>query len=429
MTPCDSSLIKGYEFDENSWVLTVVFRSNNSARAYNDCSPELFGEFESSESKGKFYNSRIKGVLESLDLGKIGDEEIHPARCDGDHGEPRCSDPQCWHSEPSPETLKEIDRSVKAAEESLGITDEDIQAVDPLYKDPRAAQPKEPEGTWHGVPLLGVKTEESIVETLAKTENVAMSVPKSSRTELQSLLDESHGLVVAVKPITSIAEYTAVSERLQKKVTVRDRLFNILDPVRKALWDALTVTRTQHGLILDPIDASIKADKQALVAWSTEQQRIAEEKQRAAQRAAEEEAAKEQARRTEALRLQVAQEQAEAGDMEQAEASLFDQTIQAAPVQVYAPRVEVAVPVIEGQSTRKNWSAEVVDFEALVLDVAEGIKSLKATNSLAGHAPITVLEVCQPKLNQLAKASEATLRIPGVVARNNPVLAQRKGRG
>lgn len=412
MTPCDSSLIKGYEFDENSWVLTVVFRSNNSARAYNDCSPELFGEFESSESKGKFYNSRIKGVLESLDLGKIGDEELKDAADQAEAEKYLDEQIAAGNTATVSVQLPAIEvpnpRSQMVVS-GLGITDEDILAVDPGYQ--------------------GGKTEESIVETLAKTENVAMSVPKSSRTELQSLLDESHGLVVAVKPITSIAEYTAVSERLQKKVTVRDRLFNILDPVRKALWDALTVTRTQHGLILDPIDASIKADKLALVAWSTEQQRIALEKQRAAQRAAEEEAAKEQARRTEALRLQVAQEQAEAGDMEQAEASLFDQTIQAAPVQVYAPRVEVAVPVIEGQSTRKNWSAEVVDFEALVLDVAEGIKSLKATNNLAGHAPITVLEVCQPKLNQLAKASEATLRIPGVVARNNPVLAQRKGRG
>jgi hypothetical protein len=398
MTPCDSSLIKGYEFDENSWTLTIVFATNNTARAYADCSPELFSEFESAKSKGSFYNARIKGKLESMDLGKIGEEELQPIVV----------------------TLSRDEAIAKGAaleicypqsDDSLGITDEDIQAVDPGYQ-----------------PAQAPKAEESIVETLAKTENVAMSVPKAGRAELQSLLDESHGLIIAVKPITSIAEYTLVSERLQKKVTVRDRLFNILDPVRKALWDALTVTRTQHGLILDPIDASISADKKALVQWSTEQQRIAAEKQRAAQRAAEEEAAREQARRTEALRMQVAQEQAEAGDMESAEASLFDQTIVTAPVQVYTPRVEVQVPVIEGQSMRKCWSARVDDFEKLVLDVAEGIKSLKATNSLAGHAPITVLEVCQPKLNQLAKASEATLRIPGVVAENNPVMAQRRGK-
>jgi hypothetical protein len=386
MTLCDSSLIKGYEFDENSWTLTIVFATNNTARAYADCSPELFSEFESAKSKGSFYNARIKGKLESMDLGKIGEEELAPIA-----------------EAVPPEDLTD--------EDPLGITTADIQAVDPGYQ-----------------PAQTPKAEESIVETLAKTENVAMSVPKAGRAELQSLLDESHGLIIAVKPITSIAEYTLVSERLQKKVTVRDRLFNILDPVRKALWDALTVTRTQHGLILDPIDASISADKQALVQWSTEQQRIAAEKQRAAQRAAEEEAQREQARRTEALRMQVAQEQAEAGDMESAEASLFDQTIVAAPVQVYTPRVEVQVPVIEGQSMRKCWSGRVTDFELLVLDVAEGIKSLKATNSLAGHAPITVLEVCQPKLNQLAKASEATLRIPGVVAENNPVMAQRKGK-
>jgi hypothetical protein len=407
MIATDSSLFSAFEFDEGSWTLALVFRSTNEVRYYADFSPETFSEFEAAKSKGAFFNQHIKGKFEVVPAGKISDEEIQQAVT---------------------ETAAPIPVEGMTDEDPLGITTADIRAVDPAYKDPRAAQPKEMEGTWHGVPLPGTKAEESIVETLAKTENVAMSVPKAGRAELQSLLDESHGLIIAVKPITSVTEYTLVSERLQKKVTVRDRLFNILDPVRKALWDALTVTRTQHGLILDPIDASISADKKALVQWSTEQQRIAAEAQRKAQREAEEEAAAEQRKRTEALRMQIAEEQAQAGDMEQAEVTLFDQTIQAAPVQVYAPRVEVQVPVIEGQSMRKNWSGRVTDFDALVLDVAEGIKSLKATNSLAGHAPITVLEVCQPKLNQLAKASEATLRIPGVVAENNPVMAQRRGK-
>ena len=101
--------------------------------------------------------------------------------------------------------------------------------------------------------------------------------------------------------------------------------------------------------------------------------------------------------------MQVAQEQAEAGDMQQAEASLFDETIQAAPVQVYAPRVEADVPAVEGQSMRKNWCAEVTDFALLVEDVAAGIKSMRDTGSLAGHAPINVLEVKTSALTQLAK--------------------------
>ncbi len=412
MIKSDSSLFSAYEWDE-SWTLTVVFRSNGSVRAYGDVPPEIYQEFHNSESKGKYYNSFIKSKFESVEAGKVTDEEIAEAVAEtaafvyvdeqkalGNTIEVTATLPPL--EVPNPRSQMMV--------EGLGITDDDIRAVDPSWKGD--AKP----------------SDESIGEILSKTENVGMSVPKANRTELQTLMEESTGLASVQPVIRSAAEYTEVSERLKRKVSVRDRLFGILDPVRKALWDALQVTRTQHGLILDPIDTSIANDKKALNAWNAEQQRIAAEKQRADQLEAERAAAADQQRRTEELRLEMASQHAEAGDSEMAEASLFDETIVAAPVPVYAPRVVVDTPKIEGQSFRKNWGARVDSLEELVLDVAKGIESIRATGSLAGHAPITMLDPNMPALNKRAKADERTNLFPGVVAFNEPVLAQRKAK-
>ena len=60
MTTCDSSLIQAYEYDDSAWILTLVFKSNGDVRTYPDFPPELFSEFEASDSKGKFYNAKIK---------------------------------------------------------------------------------------------------------------------------------------------------------------------------------------------------------------------------------------------------------------------------------------------------------------------------------------------------------------------------------
>ncbi len=270
---------------------------------------------------------------------------------------------------------------------------------------------------------------ESIIEVLSNTPEVGLAVAEKERRSVHELQAELETIPTAELVIRSPADYVEVSSRVGRKIEIRDQLFSILDPVRKALWDALQLTRKQHALILDPIDASIAEDKAALLDWRQEQVRIAEQAQREAQREIEEEAARRRQRESEELRLRVAEQLAEIGDEEAAEAALVDETIQAPPMPVFAPRVVADVPAVAGQAMVKNWQAEIVNFEDLVLDVAEGIKSMRSSNTLAGHAPVTVLEANQTKLNQMAKASESMLRIPGVVAVNRPYMIQRRKRG
>jgi hypothetical protein len=67
-------------------------------------------------------------------------------------------------------------------------------------------------------------------------------------------------------------------------------------------------------------------------------------------------------------KLAKAEALAEAGDTEMAEAVLEEKTI------ISAPKVEA--PKVEGMSHRARWTAEVVDFRALVKAVAEGKTAL-----------------------------------------------------
>lgn len=383
----DSSLLSAFEYDDSAWLLTIVFRSNGDVRVYPDFPPELFSEFEAAKSKGQFYNARIKGQFSDvLKVGRVTPEEV---------------------AEESAKPVKEQLAAAVAQDETL-ISDADIRAAHPEYKG----------------------TAEPVDDLVTADEQEALAEPARKQPQVDKLTKQWLTLVPATPAAVVVrdkAHYSEISATLKKKTGIRDTVFSLLDPARDAVYRAYKAIADRQKAILDPMDASIKADKTALTAWDTEQRRLAQVESDRQRREAEAAAERDRQERSDALRMQMAQEQAEAGDAEQAEATLFDQTIVAPPMPVYAPRVEVETPKVEGQSFRDNWSARVVDFEALVLDVAEGIKSIKTTGTLKGHAPTACLTVSQTNLNQLAKGSKSMFSLPGVVAENNRVLSTRKG--
>lgn len=387
MTPCTSSLISAFEYDHEAEMLTIVFRTNNEVRHYTGFAPETFWEFEASDSKGKFFNSYIKAKYEVLKSGKVSDEQLASALADA-----------------PAETVPVVEVPVQTAAPDLGITDADIAAADPEYSPVRD-------------------------ENLLPEEEEALAQPAKKRTEVDKVLSQWNALVparpVSLKIVDKV-QYSQIAETLKKKVSIRDLIFGIMDPTRDIVYKAYKAVQDRQKAILDPMDTSIKADKTALLAYDQEQQRIAQEKQRQAQREADEAAEKERQQRTEELRLQVAQEHAETGNIEEAEISLFDEAIQAPSMPVYAPRVEVETPVVAGLGGRKNWKARLINLEALVLDVAEGIKCQREKGNLQGHAPVNVLEAKMTALNQAAKASERVDLYPGVEGFNDAVMNVRR---
>lgn len=403
MTQCDSSLISAYEFDFDASILTIVFKSTNEVRHYTGFPPELFWEFEESESKGRFFNARIKAQFEVLKSGKVSDEQIAAAVAESLVEAPSVP----VEAIAAAQAIHEAAERATGAD-ALGITDADIRAADPAYSPS---------------PVLD--------ENLTPEEEEALAQPAKKKTEVDRVLSQWNALVPARPAGLKIADsqqYTAVAETLKKKVGIRDLIFGILDPTRDIVYKAYKAVQDRQKAILDPMDENIKGDKQALLAYDQEQQRIAREAQQEAQREADEAAERERQRQTEELRLRIASEHAEAGDSEMAEASLFDETIQAPVMPVYVPRVEVATPKIAGQSSRKNWKVDEssINMEELILDAAEGIKSVRAGKGPLGHAPANVFKPNIPALNQAAKSSERVDLYPGVKAFDDAVMNVRR---
>jgi hypothetical protein len=403
---CNSSHIKSFGYDDSEWVLTVVFRSTGETKRYGEFPPELYDAFEKAESKGKFFNQHIMRQFPVLRSDEPPIEAYDTAlRNFAETGNPF----------PGQDDHDQMQADIDALEASW-VRDGKIQVPTPR----------------ENMAVTGLRIEEvpQPDQIITPAEQETLEAPAKAQPQVEKLKKEWALLAPAATVplvVRDSTHYTEIADKLKRKVGLRDMVFNLLDPARDAVYKAYQAIQKRQKEILDPMDASIRADKEALLRYTQEQERIAREKQREAQRLADEEAERDRVARTEALRLQMASEQAEAGLNEEAEATLFDNTIQAAPLPAYAPRMSVETPVVEGiGKARKNWVAVVDDFEALVLDVAAGLQEMKKTGKLNGHAPITMLLPNEPQLNKRAKSDEANMQIPGVHAENKPSMSVRR---
>jgi len=57
----ESTMILGIGYDPNNAILEIEFKSNNQVWQYSDFPEHLWYEFESSDSKGKYFLREIKG--------------------------------------------------------------------------------------------------------------------------------------------------------------------------------------------------------------------------------------------------------------------------------------------------------------------------------------------------------------------------------
>lgn len=65
ITHCESSQVAGFGYDEETRTLAVQFPGRGATPGsiyhYSDVPPEVFAEFQASESKGKFFGSKVRG--------------------------------------------------------------------------------------------------------------------------------------------------------------------------------------------------------------------------------------------------------------------------------------------------------------------------------------------------------------------------------
>lgn len=169
---------------------------------------------------------------------------------------------------------------------------------------------------------------------------------------------------------------------------------------RKALTD-------ERDRMEAPLVAAETQVKRALLTWETEQER---------RRVAEEQRLQDEARRhaeaaTVAAAADLERQAVATGDavMLQEAHDILEQPIEA-PVVVVKP----SMPKVQGVTYRDQWKAhDQVDVRALARAVADGI------------APPTLLLPNMTALNQMARATQGTQKVPGVRFWNDRQIAAR----
>lgn len=224
----------------------------------------------------------------------------------------------------------------------------------------------------------------------------------------QTALTGATGFVIDSSDMYDIAaDDLRYVKALQKEV--EEKRTSITGPLNQAVKAVNDLFRAPKER-LEQAEATLK---RAMVAWTTEQERLAIE----ARRVAEEAARAERARMEEAARQAQTEAEmaAEAGDMEAAAIAQAHAEAAALTAQVVtiAPAVEVPTKVA-GISGRVAYSAEVVDLMELVRAVA------------AGQAPVECLQADTKFLNAQARAfKRAGSLYPGVEARVERTISAR----
>jgi hypothetical protein len=231
-------------------------------------------------------------------------------------------------------------------------------------------------------------------------------VPANQELEAESVGLVNSALAVVVSDSNSYAQAAEIGKRLAR---VDGAFLSWFEPFKKSAYDHWKTLCAGENNFRQRITGALAYLRRVMGTWE------AAERDRAA---------------AETARLQAAMKKQE-DDSRVAQASalekmgakdLAERTLEAP---LFMPRVEVepSVPKIKGVSGREIWSAEVVDFKALILAVAADIAKPEAER----RGMIAFLEPNQTLLNSHARNLKAEFKIPGVQARREASTSFSKG--
>lgn len=180
----------------------------------------------------------------------------------------------------------------------------------------------------------------------------------------------------------------------------RKRLKDYFEGLRKPAYAAYQAVLGKFNEQDKPAEEAERAVKMAIAKWDAEQERIRQEAQREAERRERE--------RLEAERI------AEAFFAEQAGASEEQiEAIQAAPMIPVVEEVEPTYQKAAGISIPKRWKCVVTDLKALCKAIGKG------------EVPASYVEPNMTALNARARADQRTMNIPGCVAKEEASVTGR----
>jgi len=232
---------------------------------------------------------------------------------------------------------------------------------------------------------------------MAKQEGTAnINVNINTQEELKKTSDVPALLKKAELTISNQKEYEIAGDVLKEVKSRSKELDEERKKITKPIDDAKTAVM---NLFKPPIELLKKAEdkiKSLMLGYTTEQERVAREKQIELQKIADAQAEKEK----KALEAKIARAEA-SGKTDKAE-ELKNQKENIVPIDV--PVIAPQVEKVSGISYRDKWTAEVVDFKALS-------DEWKLPN--------------QQALDRTAQATKGSITIPGVKFKCEKIVASR----
>lgn len=386
----ESSLIREIQYNDSEWILHVVMHNSNGYH-YQNFPPEEYDAFLMAPSKGSFYNKNVKGRYESLN-----DKDL-PVEM------PKTIDAKLDDVLPPP--AMDDTWPPRAAFDAVAGADDALEIAGSAAVEPEVLEP-----------------EVALVTTAPLTE--VMSKLSSVSTQLAALNKKSLAFISQEFAVTDRKSYDEVQTTVKLIKSHGAEIVALVDPIRDVFFKAYSAIQGKQKEATEPLNIAMKTANAALNAYDDKMAAEARERQRIADKAAAD--AAEAARRAESERLTLAavEDKLAEGDTKAAE-MLFADPIEAPAQPIYSERVYSYEPEVKGVSKRKNWKGDVLDIEAIIIDVAEGIKCMKANGNLGGHAPANFLTANGTSINQVAKALESNAKFPGIRFYNDAVRATR----
>lgn len=199
--------------------------------------------------------------------------------------------------------------------------------------------------------------------------------------------------------ITSAPEYELGAELLKDIKAARAKADEFFDPGIKAAHEAHKIAVATKKRVTEQLDLAERDLKRTMLAYTAEQERIAEDERRKLQAIADEKARKER----EALEAKARAAKKPETREKYAEAAA---AVAPAPVIHVAP----AVPKVAGVTVRETWTFEVKDRQAFM-------------EWAAGAKRFDLLEPNEKMLGAIAKAQKEAASIPGIQFRKEANVA------
>jgi len=228
------------------------------------------------------------------------------------------------------------------------------------------------------------------------TQDLTTEVEQELKTQALTVADRAR----VIKIVDESTYKYACSLLVDEIKPMRKRWSDFWEGMREPAYRAYQAIMDKKNLGDKPLEVAEQQIKNEIARWETEQARVREAAQRKAQAEAEEAARIEQAKQAEFAEMAgAAPEEVEA--------------IASAPVAVVAAPVERSYEKFSGISVRSKWVAVVTDVKKLCAAVGKGL------------VPVTYVTPNQTALNARATSDKNMLQIPGVVAKEEKVVAGR----